>query len=229
MSLVELYAFVRWGMQFPALTLMVFTRPDLGYRLLRPLKLVATFGLLAVLSLLLLATPGHEAAHPEHLLIFACIGFYKGLAQRALRWRELNRGVMRHSYYIGTSRFEALWLPRFLRRKRRVAARYIESFCISAIGFALVPFSHLLGVYLVFASSCLRTFEDQEFRRQQNRDLDLMDSIIVAQQEARLLEEYEQTRNPSQQQTSPGIPTGPGEDAQNQRDHEQKKRLTPRN
>ena len=226
MSFLETYALVRWAMKFPALTLMVFTRPDLGIRILNPLTLVATFGTLAVLGLL--ATPGHEAAHPEHLLIFAGIGLYNGLAQRIRRWRELNRGIIHHTYYIGTSRFDVPWLPRLLRRKPRVAARYIEPFCITAIGFALFPFSHALGIYLVFAASCLRAFEDQVARRERNRDLDLMDSIIVAEEETRLLEEYEQARNPSEHESSPGIPTGVESDTEKQPDHKQPKQVPPR-
>lgn len=43
---MESHAFVQWAMKFPALTLMVLSRPDIGYRLLNPLTLIAVFGLL---------------------------------------------------------------------------------------------------------------------------------------------------------------------------------------
>jgi hypothetical protein len=210
-SFVENLAFVQWAMKFPALTLMVLTRRDIGYRFLSPLMLIAVFGLLAVVATL--ATPGNEAAHPAHLLIFAGIGFASGIAQRIRRWRDVNRGVNHHSYYIGSSAFDFRWLPFFVRRNRRVA-RYIEPLFWAGLGFALLPFSRALALWLIFAAFCLRGFEDQVFRRLRNRDLDLMDSIIVAEDQALTLEQYEQAHHPPQHQNSPGIPTGLGDDIQ---------------
>src|ERR1700690_2789009 len=167
-SFMETYAFVQWGMKFPALTLMVLTRTGIGYRLVNPLTLMAVFGLLAVVTIL--ATPGNEAAHPEHLLIFTGVGFVSGLVQRIRRWSDLNRGVIHHSQYIGTSRLDFPWLPHFVRRNRRVA-RYVEPVVFAGIGLTLLPYSHALAMWLVFAAFCLRGFEDQVFRRERNRDL----------------------------------------------------------
>lgn len=206
---METFAFVQWAMKFPALTLMVLTRRDMGYRFLHPLMLIAVFGLLAVVTIL--ATPGHEAAHPIHLLIFAGVGFANGIAQRIRRWRDVNRGVNHHSYYIGSSPFDFRWLPYFARRNRR-PARYIEPLFWAGIGLTLFPFSRALAMWVIFAAFCLRGFEDQIFRRQRNRELDLSDNIIIAENQARVLEQYEQAQNPPQHQTSPGIPTGLGDD-----------------
>lgn len=206
---METFAFVQWAIKFPALTLMVITRRDIGYRLVSPFTLIPAFGLLAVVAVL--AMPGNAAAHPEHLLIFAGVGFANGLAQRIRRWRDVNRGVNHHSYYIGNSVFDFRWLPHSARRNRR-AARYIEPFFWAGIGFALLPFSRALAVWLIFAAFCLRGFENQIFERQRNRELDLMDSVIVAENQARVLEQYEQSQNPPQPQASTGIPTGLGDD-----------------
>src|ERR1039458_10787929 len=41
-TLTERYAFAQWLMQFPALTVMVFLRRDLGFRLLNPLDRKST-------------------------------------------------------------------------------------------------------------------------------------------------------------------------------------------
>src|ERR1700677_5369907 len=118
-SLTKTYNFVHGAIRFPALTLIVFLRRDIGYRLLNPFALFATFGLLAVVTLL--ATPGNEAARPWHLIIFCGGGFFNGLAQRIRRWRELNKGISQHSYFIGNSPFEFHWLPTCFRRNRRIA------------------------------------------------------------------------------------------------------------
>ncbi len=171
---METFAFVQWAIKFPALTLMVITRRDIGYRLLNPLILIAVFGLLAVVTIV--ATPGNEAANPMHLLIFCGVGFFNGLAQRIRRWRDVNRGVASHSYYIGSSPFDFRWLPYFVRRNRRVS-RYLEPALWAGIGLALFPYSRALAVWLVFAAFCLKGFEDQVFRRERNRDLDLGDNI----------------------------------------------------
>lgn len=208
---METYAFVQWGMKFPALTLMVLTRTDIGYRLLNSLTLMAVFGLLAVVTIL--ATPGNEAAHPEHLLMFAGVGFVSGLVQKIRRWCDLNRGVIHHSYYIGTSRLNFPWLPHCFRRNRRVS-RYCEPALFAGIGIALFPYSHALAMWLIFAAFCLRGFEDQVFRRERNRDLDLIDNIITAEEQTRVLEQYEQAQNLPKHQASPGIPSGLAPDVQ---------------
>ena len=69
---MQQYAMAQAFMKFPALTLMVILRRDLGYRLLNPLVLIAVFGVLAVVAIL--AMPGNEAARPVDLLIFAGLG-----------------------------------------------------------------------------------------------------------------------------------------------------------
>lgn len=206
---MESFAFVQWAMKFPALTLMVITRRDIGYRLLNPLILIAVFGLLAVVTIV--ATPGNEAARPMHLLIFCGVGFFNGLAQRIRRWKDVNRGGIHHSYYIGSSPFDFRWLPYFVRRNRRVA-RYCEPVFWAGVGLALFPYSRALAMWLVFAAFCLKGFEGQVFRRERNRDLDLTDSIIISEDQARLLDQYEQGLNAPQQNSSPTIPTGIGAD-----------------
>jgi hypothetical protein len=206
---MESYAFVQGAMKFPSYTLITISRRDIGYRILSPAVLFAVFGLLAVVTIV--ATAGNDAANPMHLLIFAGIGFANGIAQRIRRWRDVNRGVATHSYYIGTCPLDFPWLPYFVRRNRRVA-RFAEPALWAIIGVAIFPYSRALGLWLVFAALSLRGFEDQVFRRERNRDLDLGDAVIIAEDQARVLEQYEQSQNPPQQQNSAGIPSGIGDD-----------------
>ena len=67
----QLHKLTQWLMQFPAMTVMVFLRKDLGYRFLNP------FGLLAVTCLVLLlaafAKPYDEPGGLG-LLLFAVAG-----------------------------------------------------------------------------------------------------------------------------------------------------------
>lgn len=211
MPLVGNLAFAIYLIQLPALMLLITLRRDVGIRLLNPLMLIATFGGLSLLAIQ--AMPGNEAARPQDLLIFAGIGFLSGITQRILRWWDLHRGVLHHTYFIGTSPFQR-WLPKFLRSKR--FARILDSLFAVAIGYAIFPYSPSLGTWLVISGICLRAWEEVIYHRERSRELDLMDSAYVADEQARSLEHYEQGQNPSVPAANAPVMTGIGEDIQEQ-------------
>ena len=129
-TLREQLELTQWLMQFPAMTVMVFLRKDLGYRFLNP------FGLLAVTCLVLplaaFAKPYDEPGGPG-LLLFAVAALFLAIGQREKRWKEFKRGIRQHSYYIGTSRFEGVrWLPRFCRRDRKISRILDPIVCVLA-------------------------------------------------------------------------------------------------
>jgi len=135
-----------------------------------------------------------------------------GMAQRFRRWVEFGRGIHRYSYDIGDSILDFSWLPNIVRRNRKVA-RYGDALVCAGLGFALLPYSRALALYLIFAAFSLRHLEDQVFQRQRSRDLDLVDSVLIAEDQTRTLDELEQTATP-QHQPSQGIPSGMGSDIQ---------------
>jgi hypothetical protein len=201
---MEQYRFVERLMEFPALTLMVFLRRDIGYRMLNPLALLAVTGILFVGSVL--ATPNNAAARPVDLTVFAVVTFIFGMAQRIRRWWQLNRQERQHSYYIGSSPFDFRWLPNFMRRNRRVA-RFVDPIVCMLIGLALIRFSPALGGWLIFSAFALRSFEYSVHCHERNRQLDLVDGLMVSEKQANIIEQYEQ--GPwSRQRTEEGIPTG---------------------
>jgi len=202
--------FSQWIMQFPALTVMVFLRRDLGYRLLNPLALMAVTGFLSLISIS--AQPDNADNQPVFLLLFAVMAFIVGMSQRLKRWQELNRGVRQHSYYIGTSCFETIrWLPMFCRRNRRTA-RFIDPFVCIIIGAALFPVSRFLAMWLIFSGICLRSFEYVIHQRERNRNLDMIDSLIISEAQGETVERFEEPPGAESQQPDPGIPTGIGDD-----------------
>ena len=67
-SYFERFQQVKRMMRFPAMTLIVFTRPDAGYRFLSLTALLATNGLV-----LLLAGAADPMSNPEHLMIFSAL------------------------------------------------------------------------------------------------------------------------------------------------------------
>ena len=192
---------------------MVFLRRDLGYRFLSPFKLIAVMGGLAVVAIL--ETPGNEDARTWDLGVFAVIGFALGVYQRLRRWADLNNGVARFSYYIGSSPFDFSWLPNFMRRNRRVA-RYCDPVFCALIGLALFPYSRALAMWLVFSALCLRSFEDQVFQRERHRDLDILDSLLIAEDQIRTMDAYQQAQGVANHQPEQGVPSGVGDDIEGQ-------------
>src|ERR1035441_8326789 len=91
----EQYEFAQRLMEFPALTVMVFLRRDLGFRLMNPLRLLAVTGFLFVISVF--AQQGNADANPIFLLFFAVCAFVMGIVQRIKSWWKLNRGIRQHS------------------------------------------------------------------------------------------------------------------------------------
>jgi uncharacterized membrane protein YidH (DUF202 family) len=209
-SLRDELEFTKWLLHFPALTVMVWLRRDIGYRLLNPIGLIAVTTLLFVISAL--AQPGDADNQPVFLLLFAVMTLLLGISQRTKRWQELNRGIRQHSYYLGTSCFQQLrWLPMFCRRNRKIERILDPIFCI-LIGFALFPVSRALAAWLIFSGVCLRVFEYEVHIRERNRSLDIVDNLIVADRQTVIVEQFEASPGTAPQQPTTGIPTGIGDD-----------------
>jgi hypothetical protein len=205
----ESYAMAKWLMQFPALSVIVFFRHDLGYRLLDPLRVLGITIFLVVVSVL--AQPGNEDAKPVYLLMFGIGFFILAMAQKIKRWWQFNRAVRQHSYYIGTSPFAFRWLPAFMHRNRRVA-RFIDPLFCGLIGFASFPLSHALACWLIFSAFCLRAYEYMIHERDRNLDMDSIDGLIHAESQGKTVEQFENVQDSRPQQQATGIPTGLGQD-----------------
>lgn len=208
-SLFQQYQQAKWLIQFPALTLMVLLRRDLGYRLLNPLVLLAVFGGLFVVAVL--AMPGNEANRPTDLAVFAVAGFVIGIAQRIRRWSDLGRNAPQHSYYVGTSPFERNWLPAVFRYNRR-AARFLDPFFCAGLGMALLNVSRALGMWLIFSAFCLRAHEFTLHERRRNLELDITDSLVESEIQAQFFERRANGQSTSPETPSAAVPTGLGDD-----------------
>jgi hypothetical protein len=205
----ESYAMAKWLMQFPALSVMVFFRHDLGYRLLDPLRVLGIIIFLVFFGVL--AQPGNESAEPIALFYFGICFFVLALAQRIKRWFQFNRAVRQHSFYIGTSPFAFRWLPAFMHRNRRVA-RFIDPIFCALVGAACYPLSHALACWLFFSAFCLRVYEFIIYERDRNLDMDTIDGLIHAESQGQTVEQFENVTQPRQNEQPTGIPTGLGDD-----------------
>ena len=195
-------------MVFPALTVMVLLRKNLGYRLLSPPRICGMAFLLFVVGALATNTPNHEA-----LQVFAGLVFFFGIGQRVHRWNDARRGIRQHSYYIGDSRFEFKRMPAFLRRNRRFTRFFDPLACVIG-GVLLLELCRPLGLWLVFSGLALRVLESQVQRRSQNRDLDTLDSMIESEVQEEVVEHYAMRIHNQTDRTVNGIPTGCAADIQ---------------
>jgi multisubunit Na+/H+ antiporter MnhC subunit len=205
---MEQYRFVQWLMQFPALTVMVFLRQDLGYRLLNPLSLIGVNGFVFFSAGMM--RPYKPGARATDLMVFAIVAFVLGMVQHIRRWWQLDKHNRQHSYYIGSSLFYFRWVPEFVRENRRME-RFVDPVVCALIGLALLHFSHALACWLLLSAVCLRAFEHTVHEQELNRRLDMVDGLMNSEQQASVMEQYEQ--GPwSRPRTDQGIPTGLDED-----------------
>ena len=198
-------------MRVSALTVMVYLRRDLGYRFLNPVHLFCINGTLILVAIL--NKPAHPELRLDDVILFAIFAFLIGMGQRNKRYRELKRGIMKHSYYIGTSHLDFIWLPNFVRRNRKIARLVDPAFCALA-GLILLPYSRALAFWLIFAAFCLRSVEYEVNVREHSMDLDMIDSLIVSGAQHQNVEHFDELPAARQQQPITGIPTGLSSDIQ---------------
>jgi hypothetical protein len=205
---------VRNLMPYPALTVMVFLRRDLGYRILNPTWL---FGITVFqLIIALIVRPNNGSSLPSPLMVFAGLSFIIGMYQRFKRKRDFENRVRQHSFYLGTSILEFSWLPNFVRRNRRVARFGDPLFCF-LLGTAFLFISAPLGFWLAFAGLCLRIFEDDVHKRELDHAMDIVDGLIVSENQSDVVEQFEELPTGGQSpRFDPGVSAGLNDDIRGQ-------------
>lgn len=203
----------KWLCKFPALTVMLMLRRNLGYRIVGPGALLVVFLVMVGLS----EWASAETPNAEGLFVFALAVLVTGFAQRAKRKLEVRDGELSHTYYIGDSDLQRLPWPRFMRAERRIE-RFLDPLVCLLIGFSVGKyFSPALGCWIFCSGLCLRIFEAEIHKREVKRELDILDGMVESEMQAeavnRLSVRIEQLEKQASQ-TSSGIPTGYGPDIQ---------------
>ena len=190
--------------EFPALTLMLFLRRRIGFRLVPVWRVVLLGG-----GLLLLCNPtvpeNHQGPYyPVWLAYFGVGVLILGCHQHGQRWRDLKRGVKWHSYHRGISIFS--WLPFIPEYNIR---RFIDPFFCFGMGYlALRYVSPALGFYLIVAAICLRAIEDEVHKLSLERHLDVQDSMISSEIVDETVQHYEKSPAAQQEPRSGSVATG---------------------
>ncbi len=207
------YQTAQWLMQFPALTVMVWLRRDLGFRMVSPIRIFPVTAFLFVISVF--AGQSNADARPLGLLVFAVLTFAIGTYQCIRRWMELQRKVRQHTYYLGSSSFGFRWVPDFLKRERRLE-RFVEPLACGLTGYAVLHLSHALGCWLLLSAVCLRSYEWSVYQRDRNLSLDILDGMLHSQRQSQVVEEFEAKSGWHKHGDANGLPTGLDADVESQ-------------
>lgn len=215
LSLFEQYRIFKNLLIFPALTVMVLSRRNIGYRLVNP-------GWMIVMAFIVwfIAVTCQDPKRPDELNMYmrgyayAIFGF--GLLQRFQAWKAIRKGSPWHSYDTGVSFFEVS-LP-FLRFQNRFTKRFIDPAFIAAVGWFVIAryISIPFGYWVIFAAWCLFWVEAFSHERAVERDLDVADGLIAAEAQSDTAQHFERrgSRSTSSAENA-AIPTGLGRDIEN--------------
>ena len=211
---------------FPAITVMVFIRRKIGFRVMNPTWLI----ILTIIIFIFPDLPGGLPSPTDGLMKFyALVMLALGLFHRSRRWRELCRGERWHTYSPGISILEFLPLPGFLKSNRRVN-RFLDPALVVIIGLIILALSKPLGIWIIFSAFFLYVYEQNLYEKQLARDLDILDGMVAAevQEETVKLFEGKLTENIQRPLAeTAGIPTGLAPDIHKQIQLRRAKRTPP--
>jgi hypothetical protein len=209
MTWMERVNLIRAFSLFPAITVMVFIRRKLGFRMMKPTWLI-------IIAIIMLLAPlfFKSAAAPFGFLmvIYALSILGLGLWQRWQCWCELCRGERWHTFSPGVSYLESLPLSPFFKSHRRIN-RFLDPAAVAVVALIVgIALSHALGVWLMFSAFFLYVFEQDLYEKQLNRDLDALDGLFAAEVQAEVVDFFKDGQSAEQKQQSleqtAGIPTG---------------------
>lgn len=210
------FQFVRVTSFFFAITVMVFTRRKLGFRMIKPIIMVVL-----TLSMLTAAIMFQQVLGPcvWPMVLYALAMYGWSMYQRWCRWKELCRGERWHSYAPGISYLESLPWPEFMLRCRRIT-RFIEPPLVMLAGLILgLTLSRGLGIWLVWSGIFLFVFEQNLFESTLASSLDTLDGLVAAEIQAENVQHFEQPQpeqKPRTLEETAGIPTGLAPDIEKQ-------------
>ncbi len=221
-------------MLLASLTVMVFARRKVGFRLLQPTRLigmaavvlffayfcfhapVAPFGMAPGGMYQPNAAPPPAAIGNGVILTIYAIGLVAfGLIQRRMRWNDICKGVRWHTYSTGLSYFE------FLPFSTYVVHRFVDPVVCFVAGMIVGMFSTPLGMWIMFSAVALGFVEQATFQKALERDLDVLDSMFESEVQGEVVQHFDGGNGPASQKPlnladTAGIPTGLAPDIKRQ-------------
>jgi len=212
-----------WLADILALSVHVFIRRKIGYRIVEPVTLIILF-LLMFFGPNLITIPiswmtgifiNLMTATQASFGVFGLVMVSLGLFHRFRHWRHIKRA--QQDTWMTTSRgvsnFEFLPIP------QHIVYRYVDAGVCFLFGWIIIgrilgePW---LGYWVMASAACFMLVENQSYNSQLNHTLDMLDSMIAARAQARLVQFYQpesQEIRLSRSETA-GLPTGVARDVE---------------
>ncbi len=195
---------------FPAITIMVFMRRKVGFRMLKPSRLIGMAFFLWIIGDIFSMLPFTKPPgfiYDRFPLLLLAVGFL----ERYRRWKELCNGERWHTMSPGISYFELLPLPAILKSHRRIYRFVDPAACFILSMLFGIFFSQPLARWFAVSSFALFIYEQTLFEKQLDRDLDILDGLVAAEVQAETVKHFEGPQPDDEQRTledTAGIPTG---------------------
>ena len=210
-----------WIADVAALSVHVFLRRKIGFRIVEPVTIIVLAVLMFFGPNVILIPLDWFLPPPFHLLyettsvlpLFGLLVLIAGLFHRLRHWRQIKRAETTWmTTSRGVSHFEFLPIPQHL------VYRFVDAGVCFFCGWLIKHYldEAVWGYWVMFASVCFLIVEHQSYSTQLNHSLDMLDSMIAARAQSRLVQFYSQDRNEirlSRTETA-GLPTGIGRDVE---------------
>jgi hypothetical protein len=210
-----------WFADILALSVHVFMRRKIGYRVVEPVTIIVLFLFMFLGAGVFLIPFGwitgiHIVFVPAEQVAFAIFGLAMlglGLFHRLRHWQHIKSAEKHQTTWMTTSRgvshFEFLPIP------QHIVYRFVDAGVCFAFGW-LISGQEWLGYWLMISALCFMLVENQSYNVQLNYTLDMLDNMIAARAQARLVQFYSpesQEIRLSRSETA-GLPTGVARDVE---------------
>jgi hypothetical protein len=209
MTWLEKVDLIRMFALFPAITVMVFIRQKVGFRLCRPTWLIVLTSIMLMVPVVFkTAAAPFGFVMPIYAITMLCLGVW----HRKQRWEDFGSGVLWHTYSPGISYLEMLpFMPSFCKSRDRVR-RFLDPAAISIIALLVgVLLNRALGGWLMFSALALFIYEQNLYTKHLAGIMDTYDAMCCAKAQEKIVEFLEGDHSPEQQcsiEDTVGIPTG---------------------
>lgn len=212
-----------WLADIMALSVHVFIRRKIGYRVVEPVTLIFLFlamffgpNLVTIpLSWMTGVFINLMTTTQASFAFFGLIMVGIGLFHRFRHWQHIKRAEQNTwmTTSRGVSHFEFLPIP------QHIVYRYVDAGVCFLFGWIIIDRimgDMWLGYWVMASAACFMLVENQSYNSQLNHTLDMLDSMIAARAQARLVQFYQpesQEIRLSRNETA-GLPTGIARDVE---------------
>ena len=196
-------------MILPSLSVIVFLRYRIGYRILDSGWYL---GVALVVFLIGAGTYDARSPFPAAMQWYSGAIVVLGATHRVIAWFQLRKGTQPHSYSTGISRLGFSFLPKWLRSPGLANAIY-DPLVTAIVGFIVHQnISPAFGDWLFVAAVSTLFLEIFISVKSADRDMDIADGLIVAGVQAQTVKQWDGGGIESTNDGHGAISTGLGRD-----------------